>query len=188
MTGYTYTHALNHVAASIPLQLGGSNSILPAKGCWNMKMKNNNKFGEEIWLKKSYSIEIEILIASTMYCLLCLIWMELCGYVTASRTYIESVWDQKTFFPDGLCCNLTYDLEMEKVSKYTVQKKKRKNGNCLFCFHTPFCRGKEAPTEWKTLDLRLEPWIPRLLVWCAKHLGQSSWCQIQLLFRSMWNM
>nr|KAG5693907.1 hypothetical protein BaRGS_014348 [Batillaria attramentaria] len=32
-----------------------------------------------------------------------------------SRTYFESVWDQKTFFPDGLCCENTYDLDLEQI-------------------------------------------------------------------------
>ena len=39
-----------------------------------------------------------------------------CCSIAASRTYIESVWDLQTFFPDGLCCNLTFHLDMEKVS------------------------------------------------------------------------
>ncbi|KAK7106063.1 dynein axonemal assembly factor 8-like [Littorina saxatilis] len=33
----------------------------------------------------------------------------------ASRTHIEAMWDQRAFFPDGLCCNPTYDLQMEQI-------------------------------------------------------------------------
>ncbi|KAL8596211.1 hypothetical protein ACOMHN_021251 [Nucella lapillus] len=33
----------------------------------------------------------------------------------ASRTYIESVWDLHTFFPDGLCCDPTYHLDCEQI-------------------------------------------------------------------------